>query len=205
MSAPGRPERELLPLGGKARSAKGARTSATGRPERELLPLGGKARSAKGAPTSVEPAAANGAATVLAFDFGTRRIGVAVGNTLIRVARPLTTIAGEANAARFAAVEALIGEWRPDLLVIGRPVHADGVPHAMTARAERFARQLEGRFGLRVARVDERFTTVGADSVLAAAGVRARERKAARDEVAAQLILQSWFDEPVGNDTCGAA
>jgi putative Holliday junction resolvase len=79
------------------------------------------------------------------------------------------------------------------------------VEHAVTARAERFARQLEGRFGLQVARVDERFTSVGAEAALAAAGVRANARKAARDEVAAQLILQSWFDQPAVDDLRGSA
>jgi len=128
-----------------------------------------------------------------------------VGNTLLRVARPLTTIAAEATAARFAAVAALIDEWQPNVLVVGVPVHADGVPHEMTARAERFARQLEGRFALQVARVDERYTTEDAEATLAAAGIRAAGRKAARDEVAAQLILQSWFDEPARNDPHGAA
>jgi putative Holliday junction resolvase len=142
---------------------------------------------------------------VLAFDFGTRRIGVAVGNTLLRIARPLTTIAAEANAARFAAVAALIGEWQPELLVVGHPVHADGVEHALTARAERFARQLEGRFGLEVLRVDERFTSVAAEDALAAAGFRAGARKAARDAVAAQLILQSWFDQRVAEGPRGSA
>ena len=144
-------------------------------------------------------------ATVLAFDFGTRRIGVAVGNTMLRVAHPLTTIAAEANAPRFAAVAALIDEWKPGLLIVGRPVDARGVPHEMTARAERFARQLEGRFGLDVARVDERYTTQEADGVLAAAGVPAADRKATRDEVAAQLILQAWFDEPERKEPLGAA
>ena len=144
------------------------------------------------------PKATSDEATVLAFDFGTRRIGVAVGNTVLRVARPLTTIAAEATAARFAALAALIDEWRPDLLVVGLPVHADGAPHEMTARAERFARQLEGRFGLEVARVDERYTTRHAESALAEAGVGAAERKVVRDQVAAQLILQSWFDDPKG-------
>jgi putative Holliday junction resolvase len=89
--------------------------------------------------------------------------------------------------------------------VVGVPVHADGVPHEMTARAERFARQLEGRFALQVARVDERYTTEDAEATLAAAGIRAAGRKAARDEVAAQLILQSWFDEPARNDPHGPA
>ena len=153
----------------------------------------------------MEPAARVDAATVLAFDFGTRRIGVAIGNTLIRIAHPLTTIAVEANTARFAAIAALIGEWHPGLLIVGRPVHADGVEHEMTALAERFARQVEGRFGLPVARVDERFTTVGADDALTAARVRGSGRKKMRDRVAAQLILQSWFDELQPNDTRGPA
>jgi len=130
---------------------------------------------------------------------------VAVGNALLRVARPLTTIAGEANAARFARIAALVDEWQPGVLVVGRPVHADGAEHEMTARAERFARQLEARFGLGVARVDERFTTVDADAELVAAGVRGSGRKAARDRVAAQMILQSWFDETKRNDIRGPA
>jgi len=142
---------------------------------------------------------------VLAFDFGTRRIGVALGNSLTRAARPLTTIAGEASAERFAAIASLIDLWRPDFLVVGRPVHADGSEHEMTARAERFARQLAGRFGLEVLRVDERFTTAGADAALNGAGVRGRDRKAARDAVAAQLILQSWFDTDRRNEIRGPA
>lgn len=135
-------------------------------------------------------------ATALAFDFGTRKIGVAVGNTVVRVAHPLTTIDGEANALRFAAIDALIAEWAPGALVVGRPLDGDGGEHDMTARAERFARQLEARYALPVARVDERFTTRAAATVLGEAGVRGRARDAALDQVAAQLILQSWFDEP---------
>jgi putative Holliday junction resolvase len=133
--------------------------------------------------------------TVLAFDFGTRKIGVAVGNTLVRVAHPLTTLRGEAKVARFDAIGALVAQWQPHALVVGRPVHADGTSHAVTAQAERFARSLEGRFGLPVMRVDERYTTKAADSALRASGVRGEARVAARDAVAAQLILQSWFDD----------
>jgi putative holliday junction resolvase len=135
-------------------------------------------------------------ATVLAFDFGTRRIGVAVGNTLTRAAQPLTTIDDEANAARFSAIAALVAQWQPGLLVVGLPTHADGTPHDMTRRAERFSRQLTARFGLPVHRVDERWTTEIAQDRLDAAGVRGREGRAMRDQVAAQLILQSWFDDP---------
>ena len=149
--------------------------------------------------------ARTGEATVLAFDFGTRRIGVAIGNALTRVARPLTTIGGEAKAARFEAIAALINEWQPDMLLVGRPLHTDGSAHEMTARAERFARQLSGRFGLEVSCVDERFTTLAADAELTGAGVRGQRRKALRDAVAAQLILQSWFDETKPNDIRGPA
>jgi len=144
-------------------------------------------------------------ATVLAFDFGTRRIGVALGNALTRIARPLTTIEREASAARFDAIASLIDEWRPDMLVVGRPLHADGSEHEMTARAERFARQLAGRFRLQVTCVDERYTTLAADAELAAAGVRGGRRKVVRDAVAAQLILQSWFDQTGRKDIRGPA
>jgi putative Holliday junction resolvase len=134
-------------------------------------------------------------ATVLAFDFGTRRIGVAIGNTLVRVARPLATIDAQASDARFAAIAALVGEWQPDQLVVGVPVHADGTEHAMTSRARRFARQLAGRFRLPVVEADERHSTQDAGSALEFAGEGGRRGRAKRDEIAAQIILQAWFDE----------
>ena len=131
---------------------------------------------------------------MLAFDFGTRRIGVAVGNTLVRVAHPLVTIDEAASARRFAAIAALVDEWKPGMLVVGVPVHADGTSHEMTARAHRFARQLHGRHGLRVVEADERGTTQDAQVALDAAGRRRRGRSV-RDAVAAQAILQEYFDE----------
>ena len=133
---------------------------------------------------------------MLGFDFGVRRIGVAVGSRDVRLAHPLTTIDAEAAHDRFAAIAALIAEWRPEALVVGRPVHADGSAHAMTARAARFARQLGGRFGLPVAEIDERHTTQEARAVLAAAGARGDARRRGRDAVAAQLILQDYLDLP---------
>ena len=133
-------------------------------------------------------------ATLLAFDFGTRRIGVAVGNTVTRMAQALRTIDAPDAAARFAAIAALVAEWRPARLVVGLPVHADGTAHAMTARARGFARELERRHALPVALVDERFTTEAARSALAAAPGRRAER-GARDREAARIILQAWFDE----------
>jgi len=97
----------------------------------------------------------------LAFDFGTRRVGVASGNALTRTATPLATIA-ERGEARNAAIAALVAEWRPDALVVGVPFHPDGAPHANTARARAFARELAERFGLPVHEVDERYTTTDA-------------------------------------------
>jgi len=141
-------------------------------------------------------AATSPGATVLAFDFGTRRIGVAVGNTLTRTAHPLATIGDERTDSRFAAIAALVAEWQPATLVVGLPTHADGTEHDTTQRAQRFARQLQGRFGLPVVMVDERWTTEIAQSALDDAGTTGRKGRAVRDQVAAQIILQSWFDEP---------
>jgi putative holliday junction resolvase len=145
------------------------------------------------AATAASSAPARG--TILAFDFGTRRIGVAVGETAIGLAHPLTTIASEENERRFAAIASLIDEWHPALLVVGLPLHADGTAHALTTRARRFAKQLEGRFGVTAELVDERFTTHAASEALSDAGVKARGHKGVRDQVAAQLILQSYFDQ----------
>jgi putative Holliday junction resolvase len=135
-------------------------------------------------------------ATVLAFDFGARRIGVAVGTTQLRSARPLTTIDTERNDERFAAIGALVAEWQPDRLVVGLPLHADGTPHAMTDRARRFAHRLEGRYRLPVVMVDERHTTELARSALHADGRGGREHRGLRDAVAAQIILQAYLDTP---------
>ena len=111
-------------------------------------------------------AAAFGAAPscFLAFDFGTRRVGVAVGNSLLRQAQPLKTVAAEGDA-RFDAIQALVNEWQPDALVVGVPFHPDGAEHDNTRRARRFGRQLHGRFRLPVNEVDERYTTTEALSL----------------------------------------
>ena len=97
----------------------------------------------------------------IAFDFGLKRVGVASGNTLLRQASGLQTIAAQGDA-RFAAIERLMADWRPDALVVGVPLHPDGAEHDNTRRARRFARQLHGRFGLPVHEVDERYTTTEA-------------------------------------------
>jgi putative Holliday junction resolvase len=97
----------------------------------------------------------------LGFDFGLKRVGVASGNTVLGSASPLRTVAAEGDA-RFAAIEGLIREWQPDALVVGVPYHPDGAAHDNTRRAQRFARQLHGRFRLPVHEVDERYTTTEA-------------------------------------------
>ncbi len=107
------------------------------------------------------PASTSRPLSFLAFDFGTRRVGVASGNTLLKSASPLRTINAEGDA-RFDAIAKLVAEWQPDALVVGVPYHPDGAPHDNTRRAQRFARQLHGRFRLPVHEVDERYTTTEA-------------------------------------------
>lgn len=119
---------------------------------------------------------------VLGFDFGARRIGVAIGNRLTGHARPLTTIDAVDTEARWSALSAVIDEWQPVALAVGIPLHPDGAPHAMTARCERFARQLEGRYRLPVVRVDERYSSAVV------------ERADDVDAAAAAVILQQWLD-----------
>lgn len=124
------------------------------------------------------------ALSFLAFDFGTKRTGVASGNSLLRRASPLKTLALEGDA-RFAAIGQLIAEWRPDALIVGVPFHPDGAAHDNTRRAQRFARQLHGRFGLPVHEVDERYTTTEA---LAAGAADA-------DAAAAAIILDQYLHQ----------
>ena len=145
-------------------------------------------------PRSLIPGPAKG--TYLAFDFGTQRIGVAVGNSISNTAEPLTTLHDEKNDLRFAAIEQLIQEWQPLALIVGLPSHGDGSPHELTRLCRRFAQRLKGRFNLPVILVDERYTSAAASSQLAEAGIRGIKQKPLLDQVAAQHILQAYFDEP---------
>jgi putative Holliday junction resolvase len=129
----------------------------------------------------------------LAFDFGTRRIGVAAGNSLLRSAQALTTVQAQGDT-RFAAIARLIVEWKPDALVIGVPFHPDGAAHDNTRRARAFGRQLHGRFKLAVHEVDERYSTTEA----LAAGARDA------DAAAAAIILEQFL-RALPNDTDAAA
>ena len=120
--------------------------------------------------------------TFLALDFGLKRTGVAIGNRLLRSATPQGTIRAEGDA-RFAQIASRISEWAPDALVVGIPLHPDGASHENTRRAQRFSRQLRGRFGLPVYEVDERYTTTEA--------LQAGARDA--DAAAACIILEQFL------------
>jgi len=132
--------------------------------------------AAPAAPLAVAPR------SFLAFDYGTKRVGVATGNSLTRTAQPLRTVDAQ-GTARFAALAALVDEWKPDALVVGVPRHPDGASHDNTLRAQRFARQLHGRFRLAVHEVDERYTTTEARAA-GAADV---------DAASAALILEQFL------------
>ena len=145
--------------------------------------------------------------TVLAFDFGEKRIGIAVGEWALRQSHPLTVIRAEANAERFARIAELIREWQPTSLVVGIPVALDGTPHAMTARCTRFANQLRGRFGLDVDYAEERLSSAEAEERLRESGYNARGAREHLDTLAAQIILQSYFQRLSENppDPCHAS
>lgn len=132
----------------------------------------------------------------LGFDFGTKRIGVAMGSSLLCQARPLLTINEEKTDPRFARIAALLQEWQPAALVVGLPCHDDGTPHELTALCRRFANRLKGRFKLPVILVDERYTSLAAGEQLNRAGIYGLKQKAVIDQYAAQQILQAYFDEP---------
>ena len=134
--------------------------------------------------------------TVLAFDFGLQRIGVAVGERLIGTARPLETISAPDNDTRFAAISRLIKEWQPGTLVVGLPLALDGSEHDMTARARRFANQLCGRFRLPVAFADERFSSMEAEESLRGRGLDWKKKKPLLDAQAARVILEGYFENP---------
>ena len=121
---------------------------------------------------------------VLGFDFGVKRIGIAMGNTLTGQAQPLRVIAAIDNATRFKLIGELIAEWSPARLVVGEPRHPDGAEHDMTLRSRRFANQLHGRFNLPVELVDERYSSVVINA----------KRGEVIDDRAAAIILQQYFD-----------
>lgn len=145
---------------------------------------------------AAEPAAraVPAAGAVIAFDVGLKRVGVAVGEIGLGIAHPLETIEAEAADARFARIATLVDEWHPVFMVVGLPVHGDGAAHELEPVVRRFARRLEGRFGVPVTLVDETLSSHEATRQLAAQGANARRDRAAVDRAAAREILQTWFE-----------
>lgn len=142
-------------------------------------------------------------ATLLAFDYGRRRIGVAVGQSITCSARPLTTINCINQKPDWPLIEGLLTTWKPDALIIGLPMNMDGTEHEMSKAARRFSNQLHGRYGLPVELVDERLTSIEASSRIAEQKLSKKKRldKKTIDTVAAQLILESWFVQCHNNPT----
>ena len=127
------------------------------------------------------------AITVMAFDYGARRVGVAVGNSFTKAGQALKTISSSNIDALFQEIQTLVNEWQPHQLVVGRPVHPDGVEHEMTAKATRFGNQLHGRLNLPVVWVDERYT-----SAILKSDPQMRDNL---DAHSAALILEQYFAE----------
>jgi putative Holliday junction resolvase len=125
--------------------------------------------------------------TILAFDYGTRRVGVAVGNTETRASQALKTISAANADGLFREIDSLLKEWQPDQMVVGLPAHPDGAEHEMTQKARRFGNQLQGRFNLPVAWVDERYTSVVLEGD--------PEMHDNLDAHSAALILEQYFAE----------
>jgi putative holliday junction resolvase len=138
-----------------------------------------------------EPAPRTG--TVLAFDFGERRMGVAVGELELKLAHPLETVHADSDRERFERIGQLVEEWRPVVLVVGLPMHLEGSEHELSRRCRNFARRLRARFGIDTYLTDERLTSHAAGLALADAGVRGRRQKNMIDQVAAQQILETYF------------
>jgi putative Holliday junction resolvase len=139
----------------------------------------------------------SGTQTVLGFDFGTKRIGVAVGQTLTRTVQPLTTLGAVRQGPDWNGIAALVHEWQPARLVVGLPLNMDGSEHAMSEAARHFGVQLKQRYNLPVDFIDERLSSVEAEAQMQALPLRKKQRQAKQtvDMLAAQLILQSWFNQ----------
>ena len=134
--------------------------------------------------------------TVIAFDFGLRRIGIAAGDTLTRTAAPRTAVSVGAKGADWGAIGRELAALTPKLLVLGAPYNIDGSAGALTAAAEHFANELKRRFGLPVLRVDERYSSIEAGAALKsqrASGQRGRVRREHVDSAAAAVILERWL------------
>ena len=132
---------------------------------------------------------------LLGFDYGTRQIGVAVGQMITGQARELCVLKAQNGVPDWQQIEALLKEWQPDALVVGLPLNMDGSPSEMSERAEKFARRLHGRYQLPVHTHDERLTTFEAKGERMAQGQRGGYRERPVDAIAAALLLQGWLEQ----------
>ncbi|WP_338589476.1 Holliday junction resolvase RuvX [Shewanella khirikhana] len=136
--------------------------------------------------------------TVMGFDFGTKSIGIAVGQSITGSANPLTSVKAVDGIPNWDDIGKLINEWKPDLLVIGLPLNMDGTEQEMTQRARKFANRLNGRFGVKIATQDERLTTADAKARLFELGGFKALTKGQVDAVSAVLIVESYFENQYG-------
>ena len=132
---------------------------------------------------------------VLAFDFGLRQIGVAVGNATLATSQPLTVLRARDGQPDWNAVATLLAEWRPDLVLVGDPLHMDGSVSELAERARKFARRIAGRFAVPIEMVDERLTSFAVKQEQREAGHRGDFRARPVDSLAAELILRDWFNQ----------
>ncbi|MGM3159296.1 Holliday junction resolvase RuvX [Dickeya undicola] len=133
--------------------------------------------------------------TLLAFDFGTRSIGVAIGQEITGTARPLTSLKAQDGVPDWQKVEKLLNEWQPSLIIVGLPLNMDGTEQPLTARARKFSQRLHGRFGVKVELHDERLSTVEARADLFERGGFRALDKGSVDAASAVIILESWFEQ----------
>jgi len=139
------------------------------------------------------------ARTLLGFDYGRKRIGVAVGQELTASAQPLATVHMVQNKPDWDHITRLLEQWKPALVIVGKPLNMDGTEHEMTRAATRFANQINGRYNLPVEMIDERLTSLQAEEIITeqrrTGRIKKNAGKAAIDQVAAQLILETWFHQ----------
>ncbi|WP_192457846.1 Holliday junction resolvase RuvX [Musicola keenii] len=133
--------------------------------------------------------------TVMAFDFGTRSIGVAIGQEITGTARPLLSLKAQDGTPDWQKIGALLNEWQPDLVIVGLPLNMDGTEQPITARARKFAQRLHGRFGVAIQLHDERLSTVEARADLFERGGFRALDKGSVDAASAVIILESWFEQ----------
>ena len=136
--------------------------------------------------------------TVLGFDFGTKSIGVAIGQEITGTARPLTAFKAKEGNPDWQQVEKLLKEWQPDLVIVGLPLNMDGTEQPVTAQTRKFANRLHGRFGVQIELHDERLSTVEARADLFDRGGFRALNKGSVDAASAVIILESWFEKQLG-------